>query len=73
MDIETGKRFTTIQEIKTADCFEWEKHICIKTKETDPDGDIQVVDLKTGEVHRLPPDTVVTPIVAIIDFDGEVI
>ncbi len=71
MDIDTGEIFTTLLEIKTAYCFEWEHHICIKTKEKDPDGDIQAVDLHTGAIHRLPPDLVVTPLKATIDFEVE--
>lgn len=37
--------------------------VCVVTDQTDPDGDIQVVNLVSGELHRYPPDNVVTPCV----------
>ena len=66
MNVEINKIQVAISDIKTGDCFERGDSVCIKTNEADPDGDIQVVDLHTGVLHRYPPDNMVTPVKAML-------
>ena len=64
MVIETHTENIRIKDIKPGDNFKRGDMIFIRTNETDPDETIIVVDLETGEVHRYPPDDVVTPVEA---------
>ena len=66
MEIERVTEQVLLSELKNGQCFERGDQICIKTNEADPDGDIITVELHTGDVHRFPPDNMVTPVNAMI-------
>lgn len=73
MKVERVSDQVMIKDVKPGECFERGHGICIKTTEKDPDGDIQVVDLRSGELHHYPADDKVTPLRAEIKtFDKEV-
>lgn len=69
IDILNHREETSVflKELATGDTFSRGAHVCIVTDQIDPDGDIQVVDLATGELHRYPPDNKVTAVLCKIE------
>lgn len=64
MRVEASNELYNLSDLKAGSCFVRGERYYIKTTECDADGDIQVVDLNTGELHRYPPDNVITPVKA---------
>ena len=52
-----------LKELNPGETYLWGANVCEVTDQKDPDGDIQVLNLSTGEIHRYPPDSIVTPCV----------
>lgn len=72
MDVEIKEEQKQLRDLNPGDCFEDNGQVCLRTSEWDPDGDIQVVNLHTGVIHRYPPDTMFAPIEAVIKTFREV-
>lgn len=72
MDVEILEEQVLLWEISPGECFEVGGDVCLRTSEQDPDGDIQVVNLHTGDIHRYPPDSMWTPVKAVIKTFREV-
>ena len=54
IDVKSLPAGKLLSEVKPGTCFMRGSDIYIKTDEIDPDGDIQVVNLKDGSLHRYP-------------------
>lgn len=61
MRVEITTKQELLSEIRAGECFMRGEELFMKTTEADPDGDIQVVNMKSGEIHRYPPDNMVEP------------
>ena len=59
VEITTGQEL--LSEIKPGECFIRGEELFMKTTETDLDGDVQVVNMSNGEIHRYPPENMVEP------------
>lgn len=66
--VKKGEQMTTLAAIEPGNTFMRGAAVCVVTDQRDPDGDIQVVNLSTGELHRYPADDVVTPCTCKLDI-----
>lgn len=73
IDVKSLPAGKLLSEVKPGTCFMRGSDVYIKTDEVDPDGDIQVVNLKDGSLHRYPSNNEVYIIKArLIDISSQI-
>lgn len=63
MEIELKERTVELGSLSVGDIFmDGDRDVCIKTDETNSDGEIKVVDLCDGIIFTIEIDVMVTPL-----------